>query len=319
MTERPGAAVAKPNPWESFTDRLNLVVERLVPEQYFVIEARHPALEGANQVLPYAQVRRATDCYWAELSGNLFLSPDFQLTENQHRALDDSGWDVGPSGEGNWSLSAVSSEEVSERITRAVRDVFGVPHPTLLTVSNLGSFAGHVPSPDIGPLVGSLEPGVRGVIADPLPETISAIVVESHDRLSWLLEQGLTAYVGAPVASDPDGAIAVKVADVLVLIEPDLGGMPWVHLSALVADGLNTSDDLYRYVNDRTSELTATQAFVRDSALFVKTDVLGSPFLWPTIAIALELVVDAAQEIRGSVTAQFGGGNIYDEGAGGYL
>lgn len=306
--------------WESFEHRLRLTLERMTPQQFFVISAHHPALDGSLQVLPYAQVLREAHRFTAELSGNRFLGPDCQLEVDQEAELTASGWELDPDAQGNWSLHALTDDETAARMVAAIRDVFRVVHPSLLTVDNVGSFAEGDPGPSVAALVGSDDPADHSVSADPLPRTLSAVIVDTPDQLIWLLEDFLGQHLGIEVHADADGAIALKMDDVLVLVQPATGGMPWVHCSALVAQGLDASLDLHRYLNAETGGLSAVQLSVADGAVFARCDVLGSPFMGPTIAVAVDSVVQAAQAMRAPLQEQFGGANIYpDSGLGGYL
>lgn len=69
-------------------------------------------------------------------------------------------------------------------------------------------------------------------------------MLESPDQLVWALEDHLSRWLNDDVSADRDGVIALKIDGVLVLVEPSTGGMPWVRVIALVAEGLSLSEDL---------------------------------------------------------------------------
>lgn len=94
------------------------------------------------------------------MSGNRYLGHDFKLRIDQEPTLAAGGWDLHAES-GNWYFQALTADEVAERITAAVRDIFSVKHPTLLRVDNAGSIDVGVPPADVAPLVGDTDPAVR--------------------------------------------------------------------------------------------------------------------------------------------------------------
>ncbi len=216
--------VESQNPWRTFTKRLQLTLERLQPGQFFIINAGHPALERVSQVQPYVQVAIEYDRYLVELSGNTYLGPDFQLDPDQEAHLLFTDWKLAEFG--NWQLRAVTAAEAAERLTCAVRDVFGVPRPVLMRIENADSVDLSIPPANVASLVGNHDPAVRTVTEQPVPEMVEVPLATTPEFLARILQLRLTDLVGHDVFADHDGVFALKVDNVLTFVEPSRLGHP---------------------------------------------------------------------------------------------
>lgn len=287
-------------------------------DQYFALNTHHPAMSGAQGLQPYVQVLRLADGWSVELTGDSYLASEQQLSTDRERALQAFGWTQPEEGK-NWAFTALTAEEASERVFQGLARVFAVAHPTLLTVGNRGSFQEEIPPPDVSPLVASTDESVDQVTDLPLPQTIEALILETRDDLISATWSYLKGWIDERIRPDADGVFAFQVQDILVLVEPSASAEPWLHLSALVANEIPVSEDLLRYLNHVTASLTAIQMFAAEQAVFVRMDILGSPFIAETLGVAIQGLATVSAAHRDEILDRFGGRSPFDPQLGGYL
>ncbi len=304
--------------WAAFRGRLQLCLEHMSEGQYFSMSAHHPALEGSRLFRPYCQIALFADGWHVEISGNDRLDSSLQLDDAAAGQLSDAGWRQVPDV-GNWLFVAMTPEEAGERANSALRRTLTIAHPTLLRTENAGFFPPASSPPDLSPMITSGSLGNGSVRDDPLPQTIEALIIEDREQLIAATSSLLSGWLGQPIEPDQDGVFAFKYDDVLLLVEPSQTAEPWLHVSALVVEEVSTSEGLLQYLNSVTAGLHAVQVYAAEDCVFARLDLLGSPFLSPSLTFGIEALIQAAQQLRPVLVEQFLGQPMYEPQLGGYL
>lgn len=314
-----GVAESDSSAWSAFLQRLEIFLSLMNPGEFVVIDAGHPALEGALQVRPYLQVTRTRTGFHAEISSNRYLGPDHRLQVDSEAELAGEGWELASARDGgNWVFKSLTSRECALRSARAIRFVLRLPHPTLMSVSSAGSRSTDGGTPDLAPLVGPASDS-RQITAAPVPPMAQAPVVSTRGEMVVWMEDLLSEMTGSEVRADGGGAAAAKIDGVLVVVEPGDGPLPWVHVTALVVENAAPNAPLLRFTNDRTAELTAVQVYCSDDAVFARTDILASPLITHNIKAMITFVAQCVRDLQPRIAAEFGGNDIYGTDIGGYL
>lgn len=201
--------------WEQFEDSLAAHLATMTDpaeEDHLRLELADPDPDGTAGCPPYAQFTGFAEgrMVRAELSGNAYLLPQYQLGAAGRALLEGMGWagNVVDGGieDRNWSLDrpAADAAEIAGRVTWALRSLFGIAHPHLLTYDAWGPAAEGVAA--LGLCASDDVPTDGPAPAGRLAPT-SALAVEPADRaaLLELVADVLHARSEAPATIDDDG------------------------------------------------------------------------------------------------------------------
>lgn len=230
--------------WEDLARGLASAIDTLTaPDQSDHLSIELPETDE-SAATPYAQFcgfREGDDgdgirMIRAEISGNPFLVPAFQLGPEGCAYLADHGWsgnqDVADENERNWfaEVPIGRGSEVAEQVVTVMRDHFGVAHPQLLVFRSWGpaaevhdhramlglTRAEDVPSDEPQPAPGAdvmfpqSPDELRELARDILGDRFGDIDTDDDgDLLLWHMGQRVCIYVASEM---PDLVISARVA-----------------------------------------------------------------------------------------------------------
>lgn len=287
--------------WDEFERRLRDRIRELEEDETYLVEV--PQDEEATGSTPYVQFCAfgggAMRC---EAVSNHYLVDAWALDDAGSEQLMRVGFHApthGPgespdSGSANYFVD-VPREEVEDlawMTVFALRDVYGVPHPSLLEAEDVVEPA---PAPDVN---------VARSHADSEPEAFEAHLAQGPHELQELVDAALEPVFGHPPVKDPDGDIAVDTARGPVWVSVN-GGRPVVDIWGIVL-----SD-----VNDRDLALHETAVLNRDhpdvkyvfhhGCIVAQTRVNASPFVPAHVRVALDQVCTAIERAQEDVLPRF--------------
>jgi hypothetical protein len=189
------------------------------------------AVDEEDGAAPYVQF-----CAWGgghvrcEAVSNDFLAREYHLDDVGTLALLELGYGAphdGCSGSPNFfvDLRTTEADRAAVMAVRALRDVFGVPHPAFLSSDEL--------APD------DEEDHDLPTVEEP-PETDEPVARYPHggaEELQQFVDEALTSYFGHPVEHDEDGDIPVRTGSSMLFVGV-LTDVPVVRLFSCVVGGV---------------------------------------------------------------------------------
>lgn len=176
----------------------------------------------------------------AEISGNAYLQPKYALDPAAQAFLERAGWSgniADSEGEANWylELPRALSDDIAHDVTAALRSLFGVAHPHLLTYSAWG------PAADGAEVLGLCAAADVPVDAPAAPALAAALVVEPEDReqLTAYVARVLTEKYDEPPTLDDDGDFVLHHLDQILWVRVRRD-QPAVEIMARVAHGVHS-------------------------------------------------------------------------------
>jgi hypothetical protein len=121
--------------WSKFEVGLATYLETMVEPDHLLVELPEtdPERDGCP---PYAQFAGFDDGQIrAEISGNAYVLAAYRLGSDASEHLRLMGWQGNDEEEKNWYVErpVSASNQIADEVVFALRDLFGVPHPDLLT------------------------------------------------------------------------------------------------------------------------------------------------------------------------------------------
>ncbi|MBA3798768.1 MAG: hypothetical protein H0X18_06670 [Geodermatophilaceae bacterium] len=243
---RPGGRVIRSEPpefdldkrlaiaWIQLGGRLTSALTGLLPDEALIIEL--PSAYDENELTgsaPYLQfVSYGDGGVHGEVSGNHVLDQRHRLSDEQGRALLELGWaapDPSPADlDGNEGLNFAIDVQPSELADlagmsiAAIRDVFGVPHPSFLVAAGNDEVPGRA-AESLG-LSRPARDEASVVEDEPL-----AIEPADRDHLIELVDAALVPVVGGLPGHDDDGDIPIRSGSAIVFVRVAQDG-PYVEL-----------------------------------------------------------------------------------------
>lgn len=237
---------------------------------------------------------------------NRQLGEYFQLTPDQITTMRALGWrpptaDAPPSPPSDFWLEGTQEEahELADRAVRALRDVYGVPHPAFLAPDQLAEIL--TPAP-VAELPEPAEPAFP-------PDELVATMPESKQHLDRMVERELARLLGHVPVRDEDGDFGIRVGSTMVFVRSSQDAREVLIFSAIVHDVEGRSRAM-----EVLSDLNADARFVRflliRDRVFVSLSVLAQPFVPAHLRQALRVVSvtsnsidnDLATKLRGRTT-----------------
>lgn len=267
---------------------------------------------------PYAQFAGFGDApmVHGEVSSNAYLSDAFQLDEGDMMLLADAGFELADQLDtpANWGSAERLDEAaaVASRIVFALRHVFGIAHPHLLTYQAWGPAAESVDSLGLWP---SDEVPVEVVPVDEIPAPAdpdyvrrlkTAYKPKTRQKLVELVGRVLEQKYDGQVDVDDDGDYVLHHMGqpVWVCVR---GDQPAVEIMALVAQGVRSR----RATLVETGLLNRDQAWVkwelRDRAVWQRLLIPGFPFVPIHLEGMLDVFLSAMTSTRDDLALRVGG------------
>lgn len=238
--------------WEKLEEDLTAYLSTMVdPDEgdHLLIELTDPDPEGDAGCPPYAQFAAfgGGRMIRAEVSGNAYLLPVYQLGDDGVGFFVTAGWSGNDEAENNWYVErpVIGAGEIANHVVWAMRYHFGIAHPQLLTYQAWG------PAADSADLLGLCATAEVPIDEPTAPATAAAIrgreavlnrlalkPVDRDDLLHIVESLLREKYEGEP-AIDDDGDFVLRHLGqpVWVRVRAD---QPAVEIMARVAHGVHS-------------------------------------------------------------------------------
>lgn len=299
--------------WVRFQARLADRLAAMEQDDVLVVEA----LVGDDDqpgAAPYVQF-----CAWGpgllrgEVASNHVLMPLRELDAEGERALVELGYDAPtydpdqePDGDpdeeadgGSLNFFVDVEQTEADRLAvmsvRALRDVFGVADPALLT----GDLAdgGIVPS----------EPAAfeRG------DEPVAAYPEGGHEELTVLVDRALTSYFGHEPRHDDDGDIPVDLGGNVLFVRVH-ESVPVVELFACVVSDVQDLERAAFEVNVLNRDVRFVKFRLTGDAIMAELHLPSWPFVPEHLRAMLAVMTDSIQQLEGDLLQRVGGSRPLD-------
>lgn len=300
--------------WAAFRRRLADHVAAMADDDILIVEAESvaadPDIDDLGGTEPYVQfLGYGNGLVRAEVSSNAWLRPGRQLDAASVDALLASGW-TAPDDEdgGNFTADAHTgdADRLAEMAVGALRDVFGVPHPTFLQADGLEVQPGTDRYVERGPDEVSAE--ATTVAADePL-----AIRPDDRDELVALVDDALTPVFGHAPHHDEDGDIPVFVdsAVVYVRVRQD---MPVVELFCRVVRDVADHEAALFEVNELNNEHPMITFAVVGESVMAEIHIPALPFAPAHVRDLLDMMCSCVDKVAPVLARRVGGRVELDE------
>jgi hypothetical protein len=185
------------------------------------------------------------------------------------------------------------ADQLADRLVATLRDVFGVPHPTFLTVKGFGS-AGRLHSED-------LPFGLTVAAQEPASKECTTALPEGPDELRDLVEATLATVVEHELAYDIDGDMPIygDSAVIYVRVEED---SPSIRVFAPFLSDVRWTPRVGSTIADVNLRARYAKVIFHDGVLFATMQLYGAPFVPEHLCHAVEgiraLVTDVVEELQ---------------------
>lgn len=300
--------------WMSFEKHFEGLAAGMIPGQFVVFGAQHPAMRGARGTYPYLQIMSTDEGWLLEVSSNRFVSENQSLQPNQIKWLTENGWDVGL----NYECTSSTPRDAGRRARDAFELALGLPHPSLVTVDKAASTSDDIPVPGVADWdsgADSLGPGLSRDVAK--PTSVEDLLAMVSGAIAGMLPQDRD----GESKPDRDGTITTRVGDTLLLVEVHPKA-PIVLVRGIVAQRLVASPKLLDQVNHLNGKLFAPRTALMDATLIASRQVQGLPFVRAHLLAACNDVAGFCDAMRTHLDTEgfFQDKRaIDDSGLGGYM
>ncbi len=292
--------------WREFQARLADRLAALEEDEVAIVEAL-VGEEPEAGAAPYVQFCAFGDAMLrGEVASNHVLDERWELGEASVRALGDLGWATptyAPDEEpDHGSLNHYADVEQSDAdrlavmATRALREVFGVPHPALL----VGDVADEVPAP-----------APEGAAAERTDEPIATFPHGGHEELSAMVDRALTPYFGHEPRHDSDGDIPVTAGQSVFFVRV-AEEVPVVELFGCVATDVTDPDAARREVEILNRDVRFARFRVSGDSVVVDLQLPAWPFVAEHLRTMVAMLVDLITKVEDDVVDRVGGRHLLD-------
>ena len=287
--------------WTEFRQRLADRLAEAVEDEVLLVELESAVdedeLDGAA---PYVQfVAWGEDMVRAEVVSNNYLDERYELTADDELRLVEMGWsepacseDGDPiPGDGNFHLDAPQREadRVAVMAVRALREVFGCPHPSFLVADGLER--------------GLEAPAVEPSSAD---GEVQVAYPDDHDHLQSLVDGALEVMFESSAKHDEDGDLPITCGQSLVFVRV-LADEPTVEIFAdIVVDVRDRARAMIEAgrLNLRSAD---HQFVVRGDRLVMRTSLVAWPFSPTQLRVVVGRFCHEVDDIAAEAAVAVGG------------
>lgn len=302
MGERDGFEVDRSTAeaWVRFQARLGDRLAAMADGDVLVVEAM-VADEDEPGAAPYVQF-----CAWGdgmlrgEVASNHVLMEPRELDEEGERALAELGYGAptyGPGDDadaGSLNFHADLPQSAADRLAvmsvRALRDVFGVAHPALLT----GDLSGLAEEP-----AAPVEPAA----VDRTDEPVAAYPHGGHEQLTALVDRALTPYFGHEPRHDDDGDIPVDLGDTVLFVRVHETA-PVVELFACLATAVQDLERAAFEINVLNRDVRFVKFRLVGDSILADLQLPAWPFAPEHLRAMLALMTETVQQVESDLVAR---------------
>jgi hypothetical protein len=304
--ERDGLEAGVESAWTGFRRRLADRLAGFGDGDALVVEVstgiEEDELDGAA---PYLQfVAWGDDMARAEVVSNHYLDERFAVTAGDERALTGMGWsepaydeDGDPlPGMGNFHLDAPQREadRIAVMAVRALREVFGCPHPVFL-------------------VAGGLERD-RPAPAEPAPEERESELIrpDDQDHLQSLVDAALAVTFDEDLRHDDDGDIPIRCGQSVVFVRV-LTSEPTVEVFAEIVVDVRDRDRAVVEAGRLNLRSSHHQFVLRDDRLVMRETLLAYPFSPAQLRVVVGRFCEEVDDLAAEAADAVGGRRFLDE------
>ena len=300
--------------WSRFQARLADHVADMQDDDVLVV-AVESAFEDDDEdgSAPYVQF-----CAWgetlvrSEVSSNEYLAVEHLLDAGSVRTLEELGWQAPTehpdaanrgSGSANFFLDVerAQADRLAVMTTRALRDVFGVPHPAFLSAENLA----HDEVPDLGLPSRQVQP-VPG--AD---DEAVATVPRDADHLKELVDAALTPFFGHAPEHDEDDDIPVVSGSALVFVRV-MERIPAIQLFATLVHDVSDTERAEFEVAVLNRDIRFLKFVLVEGDVMAYLHLPALPFAPEHLRLMLAMMAEAVDEVDDDLVRRVGGRRAFE-------
>lgn len=300
---RTGLEAAIDAAWVTFRRRLADRLEQVEEDELLSLEVESGTSEDElDGCAPYAQF-----CGWgdgmirAEVVSDHYLDARYALGPAGDASLRDLGWE--PPGDAEEALVELNYsvdlhhddvEQLAVMVVRALREVYGCPHPAFVVSDDFDGVGGR-------PVVDE-----DAAVAASRAAELAAVQPASAPELQALVDAALEVVFEGPAQHDADGDVAITCgqSQVFVRVADDL---PAVDLFAQLVLGVEETPAAVALVNETNAGSVARQLSVVDGMVLARTRVVATPFVPGQLRAAVHLFCEGLDELAERLAAAVGG------------
>src|SRR3954447_6275324 len=297
--------------WSRFQARLADHVAEMDDDEVLVISADSAVDPEAEGAAPYVQF-----CAWggtlvrSEVSSNAFLADEVRLDEAAMAALEDLGWLAPAAGDeaasdeapANFHLDTerVEADRLAVMACRALRDIFGVPHPAFLSAGTLEEDA----DPELG---------IPAVVSVPEEASVEppAVFPRDRDHLRELVDRALTPFFGNEPRHDEDDDIPVVSGSALVFVRV-MEQMPTVELFCCLVHDVTDADRAAFEVAVLNRDETFLKFLLVDDAVMAYLYLPAYPFAPERLRTMLSVMSRSVDKLDDDLAVRVGGRRTFE-------
>lgn len=292
--------------WDTFRERLADHIAQMADDDYLILNAQEDEDDsgeaGEPHLTPYVQLcafgAGAVRC---EASSNDFLSGIYRLSDAGERALTDARWNApdpdGGHGSPNYyiDLPLDYADQAAAMAIVALRDVWGVAHPTFLNARAWN---------DDGEI--EFDVGRKDVGSEEASELPLAINPEDRDELVALVDRVLAGRFGRPPVKDDDGDIPVRSGSALVFVRVAQSA-PVIEIFAPLVKSITNRTRAAEVLIDLNKRNRLVKFFLNDDHVIGVVALPALPFVPRHLIDMLSMFSKLADDIDGQLAKELGG------------
>ena len=275
--------------WTEFRQRLADRLAGAAEDDVLLIEVETGA-EGVEGAEPYVQFLAWGDgMLRGEVASNHYLDDRYALSAADERHLGEMGWSE-PESEGNFHLDAPQREadRLAVMAVRALREVFGCPHPAFLEADGLER-ASEAP---VEPSYDEAEPELT--------------YPDGQDHLQSLVDAALEVMFESPAEHDEDGDLPVRCGESMAYVRV-LADEPTVEVFADIVVDVRDPGQAALAVARLNLGSRHHQFVLRGDRIAMRASLLAWPFSPTQLRLVVRRFCDQVDDVAAEVASSVGG------------
>lgn len=192
-------------------------------------------------------------------------------------------------------VEQVEADRLAVMATRALRDVFGVAHPALLS----------------GDVADEVSPTVEGAAAERADEPLAVFPHGGHVELTAMVDRALTPYFGHEPRHDSDGDIPVTAGlSVFFVRVPE--DVPVIELLGCVATDVTDLEAAHREVEILNRDVRFAKFRVSGDSVVVDLQLPAWPFVAEHLRAMVAMLTDMIDRVEDDLVERVGGRHLLD-------